>query len=653
VYAPLATTAPRVQRKCGCSTGGDCGCGGKKKVQRKARTTSVSEPHDPLEQEADRVADAALRGTAAPVTASEPILARSASAVMPVQTALPADLSSSSGSALEEPHRAEFESRLGHDFSRVRIHDDRRAHALAVSYGARAFTYGADVFFGAGELDLHSTAGRHLLAHELAHTVQQSGGIQRHTIQRVVAPRYDELRRALSYRIVDWEITDADARTALDILQPLNEEDLTDTVGAMEDDGLVDRFFENVGQADRGAFETLLQQVQNHRRYQPKLTGGPVLTGSCSPAQGSAIGTAATTALSWLDYTIAQLRRFIAFPLSDRYAAVGASMERNFHTTNPFHAQLLETRLTQLRSQFAGDPTLASGCTAPTDTMCVNFGAHAFYSGDQHRLSYCPLFFSDTSELQAGIVLHESVHAFLGKVQMYPKAAPNVVDRGYSRERVYTMLRPEEAFDNAESYARFARELALERVDTPDMTWRRFLSALAGEPADRITGCTPEQTGQVATAVARAERRNTDVRNSISEETTPILATWEATRRRNFGTTSAARAHEIVEAFRNVKDWFGYSIVSQCDPTCPAGASAVSFAARMLHFCPGVYTLDEPERIRQTHAAAFMAANGLAAAAARPYLAVADDVIADRAGPPPPLPEEPFPTSRVTGEMIA
>jgi hypothetical protein len=65
-----------------------------------------------------------------------------------------------------------MESRFGHDFSRVRVHDDRRAAASADAVGAQAYTVGSHVVFGAGR---HSDgrAREHLLRHELAHVVQQ------------------------------------------------------------------------------------------------------------------------------------------------------------------------------------------------------------------------------------------------------------------------------------------------------------------------------------------------------------------------------------------------------------------------------------------------------------------------------------------------
>ena len=78
------------------------------------------------------------------------------------------------GRPLEPAVRGEMERRLGHDFGAVRVHDDAAASRLAGRLNARAYTVGRDVVFGAGEHAPATAAGRRLLAHELAHVVQQS-----------------------------------------------------------------------------------------------------------------------------------------------------------------------------------------------------------------------------------------------------------------------------------------------------------------------------------------------------------------------------------------------------------------------------------------------------------------------------------------------
>lgn len=80
-----------------------------------------------------------------------------------------------SGEPLPLRTRAFFERRFNRDFGDVRIHRDGRAARLAGVVNARAFTIGNDVAFGAGEFAPDTRAGRHLIAHELTHVVQQSG----------------------------------------------------------------------------------------------------------------------------------------------------------------------------------------------------------------------------------------------------------------------------------------------------------------------------------------------------------------------------------------------------------------------------------------------------------------------------------------------
>lgn len=82
----------------------------------------------------------------------------------------------SPGKPLEEPVRREMESRIGVDFSDVRLHTDSAAHTAAESVRADAFTSGSHIVFRRGRYDTTSAAGKHMLAHELSHVVQQRSG---------------------------------------------------------------------------------------------------------------------------------------------------------------------------------------------------------------------------------------------------------------------------------------------------------------------------------------------------------------------------------------------------------------------------------------------------------------------------------------------
>ena len=83
------------------------------------------------------------------------------------------------GEPLLRSARSYFEPRLGHDFSQVRIHTDQAATDTAHAIHARAFTFGDHIAFGASEYHPETPAGKRLLAHELAHVVQQSGQVNR------------------------------------------------------------------------------------------------------------------------------------------------------------------------------------------------------------------------------------------------------------------------------------------------------------------------------------------------------------------------------------------------------------------------------------------------------------------------------------------
>ncbi|MGH3624008.1 MAG: DUF4157 domain-containing protein [Sciscionella sp.] len=80
------------------------------------------------------------------------------------------------GRPLDGDVRSDMEARLGVDFSDVRVHTDSTAHAAADSVQAHAFTSGPHIVFQRGRYDTSSAPGRRMLAHELAHVIQQRSG---------------------------------------------------------------------------------------------------------------------------------------------------------------------------------------------------------------------------------------------------------------------------------------------------------------------------------------------------------------------------------------------------------------------------------------------------------------------------------------------
>jgi peptidoglycan hydrolase-like protein with peptidoglycan-binding domain len=96
------------------------------------------------------------------------------------------------GEPLATSERGFFEPRFGTDFSGVRIHSDSHADRLARALGAEAFTIGSHIALRGGH-DVGTTAGRRLLAHELTHVVQQSGGTgpRGGTVRRTIGDGHD------------------------------------------------------------------------------------------------------------------------------------------------------------------------------------------------------------------------------------------------------------------------------------------------------------------------------------------------------------------------------------------------------------------------------------------------------------------------------
>jgi hypothetical protein len=168
---------------------------------------TVGAPDDPLEKEADAVADRATRSPAprlrrqcdcgGPSGANGECEAcrnkrMEQSADASVVRRLPVDPGGrreapaivhqtlgGAGRPLDSAARADMEHRFGADFGDVRIHTGPQAADSARAVGARAYTVGSNIAFAEGRYAPHSEAGRWLLAHELAHVAQHGPAVIR------------------------------------------------------------------------------------------------------------------------------------------------------------------------------------------------------------------------------------------------------------------------------------------------------------------------------------------------------------------------------------------------------------------------------------------------------------------------------------------
>ena len=124
-----------------------------------ARRTALFAPDPHAEAEAERAADRVLGAARSELTGP---------------AALPSSLTHGSPAPLPPAAQRFFEARFGHDFSHVRLHADVEAGGAADRLRARAFTSGHHIRFGREQYRPHDPDGQRLLAHELAHVVQQS-----------------------------------------------------------------------------------------------------------------------------------------------------------------------------------------------------------------------------------------------------------------------------------------------------------------------------------------------------------------------------------------------------------------------------------------------------------------------------------------------
>ncbi|MDH3414451.1 MAG: DUF4157 domain-containing protein, partial [Gammaproteobacteria bacterium] len=193
-----------LQRQCACgahtTSGGACVECSKKKLSVQRKLT-IGASNDPLEQEADRIADEVLAVAPAhtAVSGAATRIQRSTGQATGGTDTAPTSVVralASSGRPLDPLLQQEMGQRFGQDFSRVKVHADGEATNAANAIGARAYTVGHDIVFASGEYVPTTMEGKRLIAHELAHVVQQRQSPQRGVVMRQLAAQQARVRPA-------------------------------------------------------------------------------------------------------------------------------------------------------------------------------------------------------------------------------------------------------------------------------------------------------------------------------------------------------------------------------------------------------------------------------------------------------------------------
>jgi len=563
----------------------------------------VGAPDDPLESEADRMAEHVMRmpdpfvggGTVAGTVAQRKCAAcekedekedatatlsrkTSDAASWAGETALPPlvqDVLKSPGDSLDPSARAFFEPRFGHDFSQVRIHADTRAAEAASSIHALAYTVGDRIVFGNRQYAPQTPSGRQLIAHELAHVLQQTTGPQP-MLQRAVSKDYGKLHKLLtrSFWHLDWAVTDAEAHQALMILKALSPDDLRDTVAAMEKDGLVDTLFGNVSDDDEKKETDILEKINDVRVHKGKK-GQPDLVGPCDAKQRKEIDDRVAGTKDWAREAKKRANDFAADPAN--HNDTGKLLDVHFfHQKNngPITAADQVDRAKQIASNFEKvelqHHPLPNMCASPFDPLCASL-ALAYVSRKHGRAVFCKSYFGDTAQRQTYNLIHEFTHEFA-----------DVDDRGYGDERVFAYLSPDDAMNNADSYALFAVDVNGGKERSQD---------IRKAPTDKVSDCTGPQGDEIRRRFAFAARMVTNALNVIGD---PKIGGAEALA--HFKTNDRVKLQRFIDRFKKINEQFAGKMNFECEKKCDGEAGYYRSHGWTVHICPPWFNLSPDSR---------------------------------------------------------
>jgi hypothetical protein len=506
----------------------------------------------------------------------------------------------SPGQPLDAQTRALMEPRFGHDFSRVRVHTDAHAAESARAVGAIAYTVGHHIVFDAGEHAPVTVSGRRLLAHELAHVVQQAGagavalparlavdaavtpaerdadamadrvvgsaagehsGPDRRTsrplpsglaVQRRVSPRLATIRDRLE---TGWfnSVTDREAHDVLVILKDLaahSDVDFRDTVAAMEREGLVARFLSEVGKDDRRTERETLRRISNARvftreRREGTTTVTTTVTGSCSPERFDQISSATRRGLDWIDRALRRTDAFLAAPAAPGNTGVRDALRLHFKSVAPDVVRHVRGRLHQIRTDIRTAAPYTVECHDAWDVSCRTASAY-IPRNEPERMVFCTRFFSGSEQARSATVVHEAAHTQVGGV--------HITDLAYDWERLLRYLTTEEALINAESYSLYVEHLATGRA--PRMA----------APRDTREDCPDDWWERLQRAIARAQKANSDADDATERLTAAQVGRWTAARRALLGGSTQADIDRANSVYRRAWERLQRRVDFECEP---------------------------------------------------------------------------------------
>ncbi len=400
----------------------------------------------------------------------------------------------SAGQPLSDDVRNSMQSYFNTDFKDVRVHSDQNAIHLNRKLQAQAFTHGSNIYFNSGKYAPQSSSGKHLLAHELTHVVQQDKSNQSTTQKKRIQ------KKATDYQVLGQKAHDFETiffkrnskslgwkgrRQIADIVRThgatanltLNgfksEEETPATLSADRIDAVKKELKRNRSKAkfaaDRhpphtGTLATVDMAsasagVYDYRDYRKvEVLATPVgMAAAPSNTPASCVSPFACASMTPFDTGLVEANVWLAAAktkVSTYNAATQALVSRFLNQGNPPPATAkadITTRLNALTTHLAGvRPQVECGLSCDADcgnSSAVNKGTGHRPAGSalgtSPRMLLCPSFISGGLTDRAADIIHEGLHGLTGGI--------DTEDYSYAHQRLIEVLPYAKAIDNSDS----------------------------------------------------------------------------------------------------------------------------------------------------------------------------------------------------------
>lgn len=396
------------------------------------------------------------------------------------------DKAGQNGSPLLPDTSKKMNEAFGKDFSAVRIHDDNKAAQMSNELNAQAFTHGNDIYFNQGKYNPETKEGKHLLAHELTHTIQQGSSNQ---IQRTPGDKHDltstslggdpilestfdnetvvgkfshsngehvkRIQQALISLGIELPKFGADEKFGTETENGVKEFQQKAGMSPKEWDGIVGR--KTIGLLDRslrnGAISTDTDKAEDDLKVDnPKKEAddeackGKSTEKPC-PDPNKIVNTAADEAIKLIDKVLDEQLPPVKNKKAD-YPEIFTRIFRNGDSRDiGFKVDEVRKNYEEIK-KFLGrikkEKDLVR-CATECDGGCRS-GSPAYHSapGGKHIITFCPDFEKDDKRIL--IVLHECHHASI----------PGSSDKAYADTRLFEKLDHNKALLNAASFHVYA-----------------------------------------------------------------------------------------------------------------------------------------------------------------------------------------------------